>query len=800
MQNNNALQLSPLYTVKEDQTNLLQNALLTKPEDTSAEYNFWQERAKSATGIDKELAEEMMSSLITLKVAIVRLSRGYYNVDLTVKNNDTKKEIPQQTTKVEGFQKKENKPVEKQQPQNYSEKKNEEKKDAEQANKYKEYILTPDAFKNKIIASNVSKEEALEIATYIFGKGRYFGNNPKPWDVAKTKNFVNSIFEEKARKAAKANTENKDKKVESKQQTEKPAESKPTVPTKAEQDKAYKELYGEFENKFSLEELGAKAKEIILENKVEKPLDYVTGLITYILLGGYYTDKKDEGETPREWTAEKIAEFTDLCLSGISSDIAEPGTSEVDKPVEENPENHVDFTIAQAINHVSEQIRVGNFKSEEDVIKWLETNIVIETFSDDVAKDGFETAYNKHFKIVASAQISIKEKKDQEEAKKHNPEVIESVLSNMEQEIIKNKEKVENGEKDFTIGSLITRTRGFLREKGVEMEGGIPALKNRFLEFLNKNNIKAKIEGEKKPFKEDNKNNDKPAEETKSATDDKSKTEKKSSTEGKNVEKLPIIIDLESFDGSKFPEIKAELEACKIASEVHDILKKYKDDHDKVTAAATITYQMFIDKKLANDKKSAEKGKFLDWEDPRIRSFINTAIGRKDTGIKKAEIKNQQAAAEEKVEASSTTTNKEDSKENSDSTADKKDDKSGEENPSADATIQQNTVQDQQNTSNADGKDKPEPKFINTYTELAKAENKDQAHKAIKATIETLINEEKLSLPDAMNKLAEIVMECKAIGQKRNFFRQYKTATLEQIKNPLLRIAKDLKIPGIEDL
>ena len=193
-----------------------------------------------------------------------------------------------------------------------------------------------------------------------------------------------------------------------------------------------------------------------------------------------------------------------------------------------------------------------------------------------------------------------------------------------------------------------------------------------------------------------------------------------------------------------------------------------------------------MDKKLANDKKSAEKGKMLDWDDSRIRSFINSAIGRKDTSVKKAEPKNPQPAAEEKVEASSTPSKTEDSTEKSDSTADKKDEK-------------QTSVDKKETTEKKD--EKPVAQYLSVYPELNKAEKKEEYRNAVKVVVERMMSDEKLSLTDAIAKTVLVIKEVIALGNKKGHVRQpYKGKPDNEIQNGVTNLVKDLKIAGSETL
>jgi len=786
---NEAKHITTLQVVKDldpNSFNAVQHALIVKPAEINEELRFWREEQKNAQGVHLELCKDMINSLINIRVKCVNLTKSVYDITSTEEKpvEDKGKQKP-----VEGFQShKKEEPQQKNNPQqNYEEKKNNENKKAEIAEKFKEFVLSVDALKLKLTESEKTKEECAEIAKYILGEGKYIAKNPKKWSDDKCTHFVDSIFLAKEKKET--------KEVEKKETTN--STEKQTVPTKEEQTALYKKLYGEFENKFSLDELTAKIREIIQENKIAEPVNYITGLVTYILTGGYYTDKKDE-TTPREWTAESIAKYIDVSLVDLSSDISEPGTSEADnKSSEETIEP--DFTMAKAINHINMLIHKEG-KSEEDIIKWLGTNIVIEKFSDEAQSTGFDSAYNKFFKTIVTGQISLREEKAKEKAKKNNPEVIQEILNNVEKDIIENKEKVEKGEDDFTVGSLVIKVRNFFREKGVELEGGMPAVKAKILEIFTKNSITAKIV-EKKAFEETAK-----TDAAKPAEVEKPKTDKSATAKEEKIKKQAIVIDLNSFDGSKFPELKAEVDACNISDDASKLLQKYENDHEKLTVISTLLYIKFSENKIYGNAEKQKKNESLNWKDDRIRSFINMVTKRTDTSVKKAETKNQPAAAEEKVEAPSTSINKGDSKENSDSTADKKDDKSGEENQPADATTDQNTADNQQKSTaggeKADKKaDKPAPKYLALYPEIDKANNTDKLKKAVKTVITRMVKEENISFSDACVRLVDVVIEFSTEGSKKCQCRNvYKGQSFDYVQNAIQHMLKDLKITSAEDL
>jgi hypothetical protein len=716
MENNTARNLADLVVVKnldENSFNAIKYALLVSPEEITNEMSWWQEQLKGANNEYKAECELMLKKLRAIRINNINLTCRVYDLDVDAtadkstakpaedKKDNKKSDVKPATGKVENNQSAQNVNTIEGTPVWITDLYTPNKKTVEEL---------------KVELKKRTKDEAIAAATIILGKARYAkspGQKVKPWNPERIAKFVDGIFELDA-------PANKDTK-----ETEKPKESENKKQT-------IEETYATDKDNITILGVTKKICEMITAGKDPKE---ISEFATYILGGGFYTDKQKEDDFS---TADKIAEF----IAQSAKDLEDNSASTAK---EKDIEKKFDISFADAVRLMESLVNQG--KSSDEVKKHFESlNKVIESFSDAVAKDGFESAWNTCFKLTTENRVESYNKAKENSNK---PEAKQEVINEVEKELKDKKEAIESGEESLREAHLTSSILKKLREKGFSptVPEGKAILHDLAVKIgLNVKWLKPKSESQL------------PATEVKTEPKAEQKAEPAKEDKKEESKESPVIGDNSTLDTSKYPEIATELGEKQTMLSASIIIRKYESDADKKSVVCQLVTKMFAEKKIFPTDKADAKP--MDWDQKRIESWINSVLANKQA------VDKTQKPKEPEVK-------------NEDNKEDKKDETPTE--PAAETKV-----------------DQPKPaekkvNFLDKHPIFKTTKTADEFKTAVTNTLNKLLTEEKLNQEDALKELIGTVR--KATDMKKTYAQQqYKNKSNDIIKAAIVNIAESAGI------
>lgn len=572
---NTAKKITSLSIVKDmadQEINVLTHLLLTDPLKINSAIDILTKRKQKADADTIAKCDAYIAKLYSILEQEIDTTLNIYNIP-KVENTETESVIEEPETKKD---EEETKSTMVHQPPKQEETEDKSKtalrvvrddSDNELRKKYESIVkqYTVDKFAEYL--KGLSKEDAIEAATFILGNGLYQAKKPKKWENERLLRWLNSVV------------------FKTEQQTEETTETT----TEKTTEMSLEEKYKNFANELTLAQVGEQIKYYVTEGNAFQAVEFAS----YILINKLYkVDKEDS----HDWTPESVQIFIEQVTDGMSSTIE----TEEAKVVDEEEAPFWDITYREVYKMIDDLANKEGMTLEtlkNTFMKFMEENSEksIETIDDLVKESDLETVWTNLFDSTMKFKLtSLWEKRNAEKFEIDNEALKKEVVKDfVESYLNPGKDKIESGE--ITVWTAISELKKRLHEKGFKSVG-LPEAKNTLKELAEQAAFSQSIL--------------------------KKLTPSPKSTETKNPENVAIVGAQVPVD-DKYPEIKEEVEKAKYLEDMYYTAKKYISDPDKNAYVLQLVTNAFLDGKVFNNAKDTEP---IKWDLAQITSWLSTNI------------------------------------------------------------------------------------------------------------------------------------------------------------------------------